>query len=527
MGAEELKRETNSSTISKILELENTRCEKQKYKQIFKNKDQIQVDFINKYLTEHDKLMPDDLMGFVVSLMCEFVGEEKIRYFDLPNVRLENLNLAEAYYDFWHNKIALSSGAYLMLTSEYSSPFDLLDLIDNVGHEMTHFIQFSKLVNRLAKKHDFKIEDEPLFNFEDNILDGKMLQAMRATLDKDTAKKISGLTHEEVAFSANFNRYYLSVHERQARRGGIEFQNKMISKWKECSIEQTKLWKKIQKINEKGVFERKERGMLKSTKKYDRVIASKLTKLVPDLENLNEILNKDDLHKYVVKCAELELKQMSVENLIYSYWQAIKSGNKVMISSLIDVLEEKLTPKQKDEIIRKTIKLLSKGKSYREGRTSVYADVLLKWSDLDPITISFVLYNSVNNMDLMCLDEYLKKMKVCEFSQQVITCLADALAEIYKQNIENFEEYYSKLQKLLEKRNPLNEIEIDEYKDKISFMVELCDKLLPYLSKFDYRKEEYSSYRESCEKFKWVICNAIKKSASAQKNLENDYEIEA
>lgn len=520
------KKENVTMQIKNIIDLENTRCYKQDYKYIFKNKDKIQVDFINKYLKED--VTPDDLIKFIVALTCEFVGEERVRYFQLPNIRFENLNLGEAYYSFWENKIAVSANCYSSLTLN-KHPYDFLDLVDNIGHEMTHFMQYCKLINRLATNHREYLDDNSLFMFDDNLFDEWMLQVIRPTLDKNTAKKVKGLTAEELAFTINFNNYYLSAHEKSARLGSVEFQNKMMAKWSKEPIEQTKLWLKIQKLHKKSVFEKQNNGMLKSTKKYDRAIASKFLTFVPDLEKLKYNLQKEEFREHILNESVIAIKNLSPENLVYSYWEAIKGCNEIMISTLIDTMSRNLPQEQFEEVMQKTFVYLSKNKNaYRyDKNTGAYADVLLCRTGFDAKKVAYILFTSVFNMNIECLDAYLRKMKPCRFFEEVIKELVDFLTYIYEEKMAMIERDYPLYQQYLEEGRNVDATKMRMIKEKFAFCIKVADELLPYLSKFEYHYEEFKNYRDAFEKYKHLLSNIIKKSKSNTIYMYNNHEFEA
>lgn len=518
MNLQLISNEGETLTIGKTIDLEKTQCKKQEYKQIFKNKGQIQVEFINKYLK--NDVTPDDLMKFIVSLMCEFVGKDDVRYFDLPIVRFKNLPLGDGYYDVWKNEIAISASSFVYLDN--SSPHSFLDIVDCIGHEMTHFIQFQKLFKRYLLDHRFKIERQQLFVHDDNIFDEWMLQAVRSTLDKDTARRIRGLTHEELATSVNFNKYLLDKHEKQARKGAVEFQDKIMAKWKNEPIENSKLWRNIQKVHKRGTYAKREKGILKSANKYDRVIAGKFLSFEPNLEVLKFDLKIDDVHEHIMNRSILALKELPIKDLIYSYWQAIESCNGVMITYLMDIISERLPKIKLQEVMQKTFKILCRNSSYGYGKDSaVYADILLHWTKLAPEETAYVLYKSIYNTDINCLDTYLRKMKCDDFSKEVIINLINMLLEIYEDRLNLFESERKLFQYVFEGNATINEIELKLYKEELKFLVNVCDKLLPYLSKFNYNHEIFSNYHEKFSNHIHLICKVLKPPKTILNDVNN------
>lgn len=491
-------------------------CTKKDYKRIFQNKDALQVDFINKLQT--DKVNKAEMAEFLVSLMCEFVGQNGIKYFELPSLQIVDLDIGNGYYDSENNVILISS-SYFEEFNKFACPsLVFLKLVDTLGHEMTHFKQFYALIQRLQKDHTADIENNEFFTQDDEIFDEWTLKAIRATLDNETSKKIRNTSYRSLEVSLNYNKYYLALCEKQARNGGRAFQNRMMDKWENSHIIKNAMWLRAQKLHKKGFLEKADKSYMKNAIKYDRAVTSKFFLLVPYLEMLKRSTDKFHFRQHVMTKAIKALKAMSKTDLVKAYWQAVRDGNDVMLPFFVDIMAERLPVKALEKIMDKTMKIMTKPNASKSfEKTIAYLNILLRWPDYDSTEIATFLYRAIENRNGDCVELFFKACQRKDFAKKTASHLSHHLMDIYERSVDTIERLSPKLEELEGEYTVTPRMK--QYREDFEFLANICKIILPFLTKGDCSYVEFSRFQLIFDKHLKLLNRVVK---CANDNAEYD-----
>lgn len=491
-------------------------CSRNEYKRIYQNKEQIQVDFIDSLQSGDIDLQ--QFVEFIVSLMCEYVGEDGIKYFRLPSVRITNMGVEDAYYMFENNEIGISAGLFLQLTSSTNPSLNLLKLVDNVGHEMTHYKQFYNIVKKLLQDHNAHIEENEFFIQDDSIFDEWTLKVIRATLDMQTSKKIKKVDYDNLGLALNYNKYYLALCEKQARNGGMLFQNKMMSKWENTSIASSCVWGRMKKLHQKKYLQKTEQAYLKYAIKFNRSITNKFFELVPNLEELKR--NSDLFHyrQNLLSKAIEELYTMSDEAILKSFWQAVRDGNDVMLPVLIDLIAERFPLEQTEKIMSKTLSFISKQSVLKQmDMTPAFVNILLSWTGFTSREIAQILYKSLEIRNVQMVEQFLSKKGNRAFVEKTVAHLVYRLIDVFDNAMLSIRRFESKIESECEESETLTKAEIIQHGQDLNYLLKICDILLPYLKKENFLHTEINRYHDCINKHLRKVIKHVK--IVAKKNL--------
>lgn len=498
-------------------------CTKKDYKRIFQNKEAIQIDFINKLQT--GKINQNDMAEFIVSLMCEFASKDGIKYFMLPSLQIADLDRYSGFYDSENNAILVSSSYFEQLKLFACPSLVFLKLVDTVGHEMTHFKQFYTLLQRLQKDHTADIQKDVFFTQDDELFDEWTLKVIRATLDSATSREIRNTSYRSLETSLNYNRYYLSLCEKQARNGGNAFQKKMMAKWENCPIIKNTMWLRAQKLHKKGFLEKAEKACMKNAIKFERAVTKKFMLLVPYLEMLKQ--NTDDYHfrQRIMTKAIDALKVMPKGDLIKAYWQAVRDGNDVMLPFLIDVMGDRLSDCELEKIMGQTIKAISKpSEQVPLEKTTAYINILLRWPKFAEKDVAKFLYNAIEHHNADCAELFFKACSKKEFANKTAAHLSHLLMNVFERSAENIRRLAPKLEKLED--GYIVTPKMKQYKEEFEFLSEVCKIILPYLTKGECSYVEFSRYNLIFDNHLKLLNKIIKSSSDTCGCEDESYEDE-
>lgn len=374
-------------------------CSKKEYKMIYLKKDEIQRDFIENMLV--GKITYRDYTMFIVSLMCEFVDNQKgMPYFALPALDIEEDENVEGRFDIVENKVFLADYFFEYLYSAKNPAMVFMKLVDTVGHEMTHYKQFRRLCNKLKKKHDAKIINDPFFTQDDELFDEWTIKVLRPTLSRHDAKRIRYANYELLQKILNYNHYFFAKSEVEARKGGLVFLDKMMARWKEWDVSQTFVWKRILRLQKSEYFKKLENSHLKSSHKLKRKLSNKFLYLVPNLEETKRLSDEKHLRQNLLTKSLQNLESKSDIDIKHAILNAVCDGNDVMLPYLIDFAIERFSPKDVKSFMDKMLKIILKNSiCYDPSKSSAHVNMILQWSGYSPVQIAEYLFKSVESQN--------------------------------------------------------------------------------------------------------------------------------
>lgn len=489
----------------------NKLFDNKEYKRIYQNKDEVELAFINKIMT--DKISRDDVIEFTIALMSDMIEGSEYKYFEVPTLKVENID-EKALYRFWDNTIVLSEDILFSFTKFPEPSFLFLDFVDTIGHEMTHYLQFRKILERVEKDHNASIENDEYFTQDDDLFDDFSLKTIRAALPPKVSHSIKNSTYKELEFSLNYNRYFLSRDEKQARKGGICFLDKMMTRWINADIKDCRMWKRAKKLYCQRYLKMEDDRAMKSQIKLAKKLTSEFMVLFPDLEELKATNETLSYRRMLLAGSCYALTQMTTRELLKAYKQAFNDGNDVMLPFIVQMLEDRLPKDKMDKLMDESLQLIAKDSERADTSAQAYASILLTWSGYSPSDVANCLCDDMDKYNLRLTKNYLHSCPKGDFYNEVIDNLVALVSVGIDMTIKEISDSEDELRSLHGEYTLTKEF-VDTMQ-KIGFQIDICNTLADYIDHNNPKYAQMRAYEDVLRDYKKLFNNVLKGASSIE-----------